>query len=39
MLIEGTGHAGVGAVIGLSNARVAEMLEAPVVIVSEGAAG
>ena len=39
VLIEGTGHAGVGAVIGLSNARVAEMLEAPVVIVSEGGVG
>jgi len=39
VLIEGTGHAGVGAVIGLSNARVAELLEAPVVIVSEGGVG
>ena len=39
VLIEGTGHAGVGAVIGLSNARVAEMLDAPVVIVSEGGVG
>ena len=38
-LIEGTGHAGVGAVIGLSNAMVAEMLEAPAVIVSEGGVG
>jgi BioD-like phosphotransacetylase family protein len=39
VLIEGTGHAGVGAVIGLSNARVAEMLDAPVVIISEGGVG
>jgi BioD-like phosphotransacetylase family protein len=39
VLIEGTGHAGVGAVIGLSNAIVAAMLEAPVLIVSEGGVG
>jgi BioD-like phosphotransacetylase family protein len=39
LLIEGTGHAGVGAVVGLSNARVAALLEAPVVIVSEGGVG
>jgi uncharacterized protein len=39
VLIEGTGHAGVGAVIGLSNARVAAMLDAPVIIVSEGGVG
>lgn len=39
ILIEGTGHAGVGAVIGLSNATVAAMLDAPVVIVSEGGVG
>ncbi|HSS35109.1 MAG TPA: AAA family ATPase, partial [Patescibacteria group bacterium] len=39
VLIEGTGHAGVGAVIGLSNAVVAAMLEAPAVIVSEGGVG
>ncbi len=38
-LIEGTGHAGVGAVIGLSNAVVARMLGAPAVIVSEGGVG
>jgi BioD-like phosphotransacetylase family protein len=38
-LIEGTGHAGVGAVVGLSNARVASMLKAPAVIVSEGGVG
>src|SRR4051794_4155174 len=39
ILIEGTGHAGVGAVIGLSNAVVARMLGAPAIIVSEGGVG
>ena len=39
VLIEGTGHAGVGAVIGLSNAVVAAALGAPAVIVSEGGVG
>jgi BioD-like phosphotransacetylase family protein len=39
LLVEGTGHAGVGAVIGLSNAVVAAMLGAPTVIVSEGGVG
>ena len=39
LLIEGTGHAGVGAVIGLSNAVVAAMLGSPAVIVSEGGVG
>jgi BioD-like phosphotransacetylase family protein len=39
LLIEGTGHAGVGAVIGLSNAVVANLLGAPAIIVSEGGVG
>ncbi|MFL5756152.1 MAG: phosphotransacetylase family protein [Chloroflexota bacterium] len=39
VLVEGTGHAGVGAVIRLSNAAVARMLGAPAVIVSEGGVG
>jgi len=39
VLIEGTGHAGVGAVVGLSNAAVAAMLGAPAIIVSEGGVG
>ena len=39
VVIEGTGHAGVGAVVELSNARVAAMLDAPVIIVSEGGIG
>jgi BioD-like phosphotransacetylase family protein len=39
VLIEGTGHAGVGAVVGISNAVVAAMLGAPAIIVSEGGVG
>jgi BioD-like phosphotransacetylase family protein len=39
VLIEGTGHAGVGAVVGLSNAVVAALLDAPAIIVSEGGVG
>jgi BioD-like phosphotransacetylase family protein len=39
LLIEGTGHAGVGAVVGLSNADVAARLQAPVVVISEGGIG
>ena len=39
LLLEGTGHAGVGSVVGLSNAQVARMLRAPAVIVAEGGVG
>jgi BioD-like phosphotransacetylase family protein len=39
VVFEGTGHAGVGAVVGVSNAMVAGMLDAPVIIVSEGGIG
>ncbi len=39
LLVEGTGHAGVGAVVGLSNADVAARMGAPVVIISEGGIG
>ena len=39
VVIEGTGHAGVGAVVGLSNARAAAILASPVIIVSEGGVG
>jgi BioD-like phosphotransacetylase family protein len=39
LLIEGTGHAGVGAVIGLSNADVAARMGAPAIIISEGGVG
>jgi BioD-like phosphotransacetylase family protein len=38
-LIEGTGHAGVGSVFDLSNARVAKLLKAKVVIVTPGGIG
>jgi BioD-like phosphotransacetylase family protein len=39
VLCEGSGHAGVGAVFDLSNARVAKLLGAKVVIVSRGGIG
>jgi BioD-like phosphotransacetylase family protein len=39
VIIEGTGHAGVGSVFDLSNARVAQLLKAKVVIVSGGGIG
>jgi BioD-like phosphotransacetylase family protein len=39
VLIEGTGHAGVGSVIGLSNADVAHALGARAIIVSEAGVG
>lgn len=39
IIVEGTGHAGVGSCFGLSNARVAQMLGANVVIVSSGGIG
>ncbi|HEY0944793.1 MAG TPA: AAA family ATPase [Opitutaceae bacterium] len=38
-LIEGTGHAGVGSVFELSNARVAKLLKAKVILVSPGGIG
>lgn len=38
-IIEGTGHAGVGSVFELSNARVARLLDAKVVIVAQGGIG
>lgn len=38
-LIEGTGHAGVGSVFDLSNARVAKLLDAKVILVSPGGIG
>ena len=38
-LIEGTGHAGVGSVFDLSNARVAKLLNAKVIIVTPGGIG
>jgi BioD-like phosphotransacetylase family protein len=39
VLCEGSGHAGVGSVFDLSNARVANVLSAKVVIVSQGGIG
>ncbi len=38
-LIEGTGHAGVGSVFELSNARVAKLLKAKVILVTPGGIG
>jgi len=39
MLIEGTGHAGVGAVFDLSNASVAKILDSKVLLISTGGIG
>ena len=39
VVIEGTGHAGVGSVFDLSNAAVAKMLDSKVIIVSTGGIG
>ena len=39
VIIEGTGHAGVGSVLDMSNARVAQMLQSKVLIVTEGGIG
>lgn len=39
VLIEGTGHAGVGSIFDLNNAEVAKILNAPVIIISIGGIG
>lgn len=39
LVIEGSGHSGVGSVIGLSNARIAQLLGAPVMIICGGGVG
>src|SRR5271170_6337601 len=39
VIIEGTGHAGVGSVFDLSNARVASLLGAKVIMVTQGGIG
>lgn len=39
VLIEGTGHAGVGSVFDLSNARIARLLESKVILVTVGGIG
>jgi len=39
LIIEGAGHSGVGAVIGMNNAQVAKQLDAPVLMVADGGVG
>jgi dethiobiotin synthase len=39
VIIEGTGHAGVGSCFDFSNARVAKLLNAPVILISSGGIG
>ncbi len=39
LVIEGAGHTGVGSVLKLSNARIARMLDAPVLMVTGGGVG
>lgn len=39
LVIEGSGHGGVGSVVGLSNARIAKLLDAPVIMVTSGGIG
>lgn len=39
VIIEGTGHSGVGSIFGLCNAKVAQMLGASAIIVAEGGIG
>ena len=39
LVIEGSGHSGVGSVIGMSNARIAKEVQAPVMIIAGGGIG
>ena len=39
LIIEGAGHGGVGSVVGVNNAKVAAMLDAPVLMLSGGGIG
>ena len=39
VVYEGTGHPGVGSVVGLSNADVAKLINAPVILIVEGGVG
>jgi BioD-like phosphotransacetylase family protein len=39
VIVEGTGHAGVGSVFDLSNARVARLLESKVILIAKGGIG
>jgi BioD-like phosphotransacetylase family protein len=39
LIIEGAGHGGVGSVVGMNNARIAALLQAPVLLVTGGGIG
>lgn len=39
LLVEGTGHSGVGSILGLNNARVAQLLGLPLVLIASGGLG
>jgi hypothetical protein len=39
LVIEGSGHSGVGSILGMSNARIARMIDAPVMMVTGGGIG
>ena len=39
LIVEGAGHSGVGSVLGMSNARLASMVDAPVMMVTGGGVG
>lgn len=39
LIIEGSGHGGVGSVIGINNAQIARALDAPVIMVASGGVG
>lgn len=39
LIIEGSGHGGVGSVIGINNAQIAKVLDAPVIMVASGGIG
>jgi BioD-like phosphotransacetylase family protein len=39
LIVEGAGHSGVGTVLGMSNAHIARMVEAPVLMVTGGGIG
>lgn len=39
LIIEGSGHGGVGSVIGINNAQIAKELDAPVIMVASGGIG
>jgi phosphate acetyltransferase len=39
LIIEGSGHGGVGSVVGINNAQIARMLNAPVILVASGGIG